>query len=126
MAERRSSVADAATDQPVGFPFSFSPTSSLCHQAGNSLDPSGLRPCYPLSSRGAVAQFGRAPEWHSGGRRFDPVQLHQFLPPATDLADLLIEAMDRIEPSTSVGGSGGAVRPPPQQPTDPSPERSEA
>jgi hypothetical protein len=29
-------------------------------------------------SRGAVAQFGRAPEWHSGGRRFDPVQLHQM------------------------------------------------
>ena len=29
--------------------------------------------------RGAVAQFGRAPEWHSGGRRFDPVQLHQSL-----------------------------------------------
>src|SRR6266536_3287624 len=27
--------------------------------------------------RGAVAQFGRAPEWHSGGRRFDPGQLHQ-------------------------------------------------
>ena len=26
---------------------------------------------------GAVAQFGRAPESHSGGRRFDPVQLHQ-------------------------------------------------
>ena len=28
--------------------------------------------------RGAVAQFGRAPEWHSGGRRFDPVQLHHY------------------------------------------------
>ena len=27
--------------------------------------------------RGAVAQFGRAPESHSGGRRFDPGQLHQ-------------------------------------------------
>ena len=26
---------------------------------------------------GAVAQFGRAPESHSGGRRFDPDQLHQ-------------------------------------------------
>ena len=26
---------------------------------------------------GAVAQFGRAPEWHSGGRAFDPRQLHQ-------------------------------------------------
>src|SRR6266508_5468805 len=22
---------------------------------------------------------GRAPEWHSGGRRFDPVQLHQLV-----------------------------------------------
>lgn len=29
-------------------------------------------------SRGAVAQFGRAPESHSGGHRFDPVQLHQL------------------------------------------------
>src|SRR5262249_30996540 len=36
-----------------------------------------LRALFP---RGAVAQFGRAPEWHSGGRRFDPVQLHQLLP----------------------------------------------
>ena len=26
---------------------------------------------------GAVAQLGRAPESHSGGRRFEPVQLHQ-------------------------------------------------
>ena len=30
-----------------------------------------------LSYRGAVAQLGRAPESHSGGRRFEPVQLHQ-------------------------------------------------
>ncbi len=32
--------------------------------------------------RGAVAQFGRAPESHSGGRRFDPVQLHHYRRPA--------------------------------------------
>src|SRR5688500_1747945 len=33
---------------------------------------------------GAVAQFGRAPEWHSGGREFDPHRLHQSdpIPPA--------------------------------------------
>jgi len=34
--------------------------------------------------------------------------------------------MDRIEPSTSVGGSGGAVRPRQGSSTEPSPERSEA
>src|SRR6266508_6974356 len=27
---------------------------------------------------GAVAQLGRAPESHSGGRRFEPDQLHQY------------------------------------------------
>jgi hypothetical protein len=27
-------------------------------------------------SRGAVAQFGSASEWHSEGREFDPPQLH--------------------------------------------------
>src|SRR2546430_17458771 len=37
---------------------------------------SGLRAILPALRRGAVAQFGRAPEWHSGGRRVDPVQLH--------------------------------------------------
>ena len=25
---------------------------------------------------GGCSSAGRAPEWHSGGRRFDPVQLH--------------------------------------------------
>ena len=29
---------------------------------------------------GAVAQFGRAPEWHSGGQGFDPPQLHFLFP----------------------------------------------
>src|SRR5437016_10751293 len=33
----------------------------------------------PPAWSGAVAQFGRAPEWHSGGREFDPHRLHQFL-----------------------------------------------
>ena len=37
--------------------------------------------CYPPRPlpRGAVAQFGRARESHSRGRRFDPGQLHHFL-----------------------------------------------
>ena len=32
----------------------------------------------PPAWSGAVAQFGRAPEWHSGGREFDPHRLHQI------------------------------------------------
>jgi hypothetical protein len=44
------------------------------------------RPCYSARPRGAVAQFGRAPEWHSGGRRFDPVQLHQLVPTPPSLS----------------------------------------
>jgi hypothetical protein len=35
-----------------------------------------LAPVLP-TYRGAIAQFGRAPESHSGGRRFDPDWLHQ-------------------------------------------------
>jgi hypothetical protein len=114
-----------------------------------------LRALFP---RGAVAQFGRAPEWHSGGRRFDPVQLHQprrlrllgnladatagrlgqrastarlipSLPSGSRGARLLPRLLretsraatrnqDWIEPSTSLGGSGGAVRPPPETPDE--------
>jgi putative endonuclease len=36
----------------------------------------------PHFSHGAVAQFGRAPESHSGGRGFDPHPLHQPSPEA--------------------------------------------
>jgi hypothetical protein len=36
-----------------------------------------LPSAFCLLGTGAVAQFGRAPDLHSGGRRFDPVQLHQ-------------------------------------------------
>ena len=45
------------------------------------LPPVASQPCYPARPlpRGAVAQFGRARESHSRGRRFDPGQLHQFL-----------------------------------------------
>ena len=32
----------------------------------------------PSLTLGAVAQFGRALEWHSRGRGFDPHQLHHF------------------------------------------------
>ena len=60
------------------------------HRTGDSMDwprtdPFGiiaLPPSlfgYSPEKCGAVAQFGRAPESHSGGRRFDPDQLHQFL-----------------------------------------------
>ena len=38
--------------------------------------PANLR---PSPTGGAVAQFGRAPESHSGGRQFDPDQLHHFI-----------------------------------------------
>ena len=43
--------------------------------------------------RGAVAQFGRAPESHSGGRRFDPVQLHH--PPSPCQALLRLTTLRR-------------------------------
>src|SRR5947207_5446022 len=31
-----------------------------------------------LPAAWGCSSIGRAPEWHSGGRRFDPDQLHQF------------------------------------------------
>ena len=31
-----------------------------------------------VSRRWACSSAGRAPEWHSGGRRFDPDQVHHF------------------------------------------------
>lgn len=34
----------------------------------------------PLSnSKGFVAQFGRAPALHAGGRRFDPDRIHHYI-----------------------------------------------
>ena len=37
-----------------------------------------LQPHPPDPTGGAVAQLGRAPDWQSGGRGFDPHQLHHF------------------------------------------------
>ena len=83
--------------------------------------------------RGAVAQFGRAPEWHSGGRQFDPGQLHQAAhrrqTPGTRLRRLRRRYLEcsskpRIEPSTS-GGSGGR-QPAPRSWSAPGPARGRA
>ena len=75
-------------------------------------------PCYPPRPlpRGAVAQFGRARESHSRGRRFDPGQLHHS--PLKDDFEMRVSrrsvAGSNRRPIS--GGSGGAVRPPPEEP----------
>ncbi len=65
------------------------------------------------SSFGAVAQFGRAPESHSGGRRFDPGQLHQQEFPLNSATMLRIAArlLDRTGDLRGLGGRS----PPPDQ-----------
>ena len=55
----------------------------MCRNKGARCAPAFTRPfgraiLRALFPRGAVAQFGRAREWHSRGRRFDPGQLHQY------------------------------------------------
>ena len=72
-------------------------------------------------SRGAVAQLGE---------RLNGIQEVDGSIPFSSTKNFLLEVVltdpARIEPST-VGGSGGAVRPPlKNSPTDPSPERNEA
>jgi hypothetical protein len=46
-------------------------------RAWNFPDGNALAHLFSRETCGAVAQFGRAPEWHSGGREFDPHRLHQ-------------------------------------------------
>jgi hypothetical protein len=45
-----------------------------------------------IPEHGAVAQLGRAPDWQSGGRGFDPHQLHQLTnrPPSLVLVLVLV------------------------------------
>ena len=70
--------------------------------------------CYPAPpSRGAVAQFGRAPESHSGGRRFDPGQLHQQEFPL-DSATILRIAGRLLDRTGDLRGLGGRSPPPDQ------------
>jgi hypothetical protein len=60
--------------------------------------------------RGAVAQFGRAPELHSGGRRFDLLQLHFSLVQrrrSTEVVQRLGKA--KIASSTLADGSAVSV-----------------
>lgn len=56
--------------------------SSLAHQFCNR-EPVPLKAawCQCWFSCGAVAQFGRAPVLHTGGREFETLQLHQFSNP---------------------------------------------
>src|SRR6266545_5365092 len=54
---------------------------------------------------------GRAPEWHSGGRRFDPVQLHHYFPPTHSDKEHC-----RIERRPTSGGRG--AEPPAQRKRD--------
>src|SRR5262245_7990814 len=82
------SVAQPGAASPTGasggnrFPrcsfFFFSKRLILSPVSWSPICPEGRRfVCYPSRSSWGCSSVGRAPEWHSGGRRFDPVQLHQ-------------------------------------------------
>ncbi len=63
--------------------------------------------CAARWRRGAVAQFGRARESHSRGRRFDPGQLHQ-LPTAADSPPISCRVEVRLDRTGDLtGGFGG-------------------
>ena len=64
---------------------------------------------------GAVAQLGRAPEWHSGGRGFESHQLHSSTQPGEHVArrPRLPRSLRLVH--GACGGGRGILRHPPRQ-----------